>query len=316
MVDFPAGLWYYDSINDRRGKVMKKTQNRSRLMLMGSMFIFGTIGIFRRWIPLASSVLAVARGFIGALFLLGVMALKKQKPDATAIRKNLGKLLLSGGAIGVNWILLFEGYRFTSVATATLCYYLAPIFVLLAAPLVLKERLTARKLLCVLAALGGMVLVSGVLQAGFSLAELRGVCLSVGAAVFYAAVIVCNQTIRDISAYDKTVVQLASASLVTLPYALATETMAPGFFTGPVLGLLLVVGILHTGVTYALYFGSMEALPAHTVAIFSYIDPIVAVLLSALLLREPMGPAGWAGAVLILGAAVVSELPEKPSSPR
>lgn len=292
-----------------------KTAARSRGMLIASMCIFGTIGIFRRWIPLASSVLAVARGLIGAAFLLGVMALKKQKPDTAAIGRNLWKLLLSGGAIGVNWILLFEGYRFTSVATATLCYYLAPIFVLLAAPVVLRERLTLRKSLCVLAALGGMVLVSGVLTAGFSLQELRGVLLSLGAAVFYAGVVLCNQTIRDISAYDKTAVQLAAAALVTLPYALLTEGLPSSLFTGPVLAMVLLVGVIHTGLTYALYFGSMEALPAHTVAIFSYIDPIVAILLSALLLREPMSPESWLGAALILGAAFVSELPEKQHAP-
>lgn len=295
---------------------MKNSPARSRLMLIAAMVIFGTIGIFRKCIPLASSVLALGRGVIGALFLLGVVALRRKKLGWPAIRKNLWKLLLSGAFIGFNWILLFEAYRFTSVATATLCYYLAPIFVLLASPLVLKERLTGRKLLCVLAALGGMVLVSGVLQAGFRLSELKGVLFGLGAAALYADVILLNQKISAISAYDKTAVQLGTAAIVLLPYALLTESLASGYFTLPVLGLLLLVGIVHTGLAYTLYFGSMEALPAHSIAIFSYIDPIVAVLLSALLLKEPMSPSGWLGAALILGAAFVSELPEKDSSPR
>lgn len=295
---------------------MTNTQSRSRLMLIASMFIFGTIGIFRRWIPLASSVLALGRGLIGAVFLLAVIALRGKKPELPAIRKNLWKLLVSGAFIGFNWILLFEAYRFTSVATATLCYYLAPMFVILASPLVLKEKLSARKLLCVLAALGGMVLVSGVLQAGFRVSELKGVLFGLAAAALYASVILLNQRITGISAYDKTAVQLGAAALVLLPYTLLTENLAPGYFTLPVLGLLFLVGIIHTGLAYALYFGSMEALPAHSIAIFSYIDPIVAILLSALLLKEPMTPGGWLGALLILGAAFVSELPEKGSSPR
>jgi len=295
---------------------MKTSPARSRVMLVAAMVIFGTIGIFRKYIPLASSVLALGRGIIGAVFLLAVIALRREKPNGAAIRKNLWKLVLSGAFIGFNWILLFEAYRFTSVATATLCYYLAPIFVLLASPLLLKERLSGRKILCVLAALGGMVLVSGVLQAGFRLSELRGVLFGLGAAALYAGVILLNQKITAISAYDKTAVQLGTAAIVLLPYTLLTENLAPGYFTWPVLGLLLLVGIVHTGLAYTLYFGSMEALPAHSIAIFSYIDPIVAVLLSALLLKEPMGPAGWLGAVLILGAAFVSELPEKDSSPR
>lgn len=295
---------------------MKNAQSCSRLMLIASMIIFGTIGIFRRWIPLASSVLALSRGLIGAVFLLAVIALRGKKPELSAIRKNLWKLLISGAFIGFNWILLFEAYRFTSVATATLCYYLAPMFVLLASPFVLKEKLSGRKLLCLLAALGGMVLVSGVLQAGFRLSELKGVLFGLGAAALYASVVLLNQKLTDISAYDKTAVQLGAAALVILPYTLLTESLAPGDFTWPVIGLLLLVGIVHTGLAYTLYFGSMEALPAHSIAIFSYIDPIVAVLLSALLLKEPMTPAGWLGALLILGAAFVSELPEKNASPR
>ncbi len=295
---------------------MKNAQSCSRLMLIASMIIFGTIGIFRRWIPLASSVLALSRGLIGAVFLLAVIALRGKKPELSAIRKNLWKLLISGAFIGFNWILLFEAYRFTSVATATLCYYLAPMFVLLASPFVLKEKLSGRKLLCLLAALGGMVLVSGVLQTGFRLSELKGVLFGLGAAALYASVVLLNQKLTDISAYDKTAVQLGAAALVILPYTLLTESLAPGDFTWPVIGLLLLVGIVHTGLAYTLYFGSMEALPAHSIAIFSYIDPIVAVLLSALLLKEPMTPAGWLGALLILGAAFVSELPEKNASPR
>lgn len=289
---------------------------RARIMLTATMVIFGTIGIFRRYIPLASSVLAFVRGLVGALFLLAVTALRHKKADREAIGRNFWKLLISGAFIGINWVLLFEAYRFTTVATATLCYYLAPIFVLLAAPFVLREKLTLRKLLCVLAALGGMVLVSGVLDVGFRPQELKGVAFGLGAAVLYASVILLNQTITNISAYDKTAVQLGAAAAAVLPYTLMTETLSPGFFTLPVLGMLLLVGIVHTGVAYALYFGSMDALPAHSIAIFSYIDPIVAILLSAMLLKEPMTAASWVGAVLILGAAFISELPEKSSSPR
>jgi len=91
-----------------------------------SMFIFGTIGIFRRYLPLPSSLVAMVRGAIGMAFLLAVMALIRRKLDVAAIRKNFLRLCLSGACLGINWILLFEAYNYTSVATATLCYYLAP----------------------------------------------------------------------------------------------------------------------------------------------------------------------------------------------
>ena len=289
----------------------KISEKSALFSLIFSMAIFGTIGIFRKHIELSSGVLAMARGFIGAAFLLLIIALKREKLSKAAIKRNLRLLILSGACIGFNWILLFEAYRYTTVATATLCYYLAPIFVIIASPLILKERLSNRKVLCVLVALAGMVFVSGVLQVDFTgLAELKGVLFGLGAAVFYASVILMNKKITDISAYDKTIVQLVCAATVLVPYVLLTGELAVAEWSGIGFVLVLVVGILHTGVTYALYFGSMAHLKAQTVAIFSYIDPIVAILLSAVLLQEKMDGLTILGTVMILGAAVYSEYAE------
>ena len=273
-----------------------------------SMIIFGTIGIFRRLIPLSSGLVAMSRGLIGVLFLLLVMRLRGDGMDRAAVRRKLPLLCLSGAAIGVNWILLFEAYNYTSVATATLCYYLAPMFVILASPLVLREKLTLRKLACVSAALLGMVFVSGVLEASGG-AGLKGVLLGLGAAVLYASVVLMNKQLGDVPAYDRTIVQLGSSAAVLLPYVLLVEEVSIEAFTPGVIALLLVVGIVHTGIAYALYFGSLMQLKAQTAAILSYIDPVVAVLLSALLLKEHMSLLSGLGAVLVLGAAIVSELP-------
>ena len=276
-----------------------------------SMVIFGTIGVFRRYIPLPSSLVAMTRGLIGMLFLLLVMLLRRRGMNRAAVRRKFAMLCLSGAAIGVNWILLFEAYNYTSVATATLCYYLAPMFVILASPLVVGERLTAKKMICVLAALLGMVFVSGVLEAGGGSSDLKGVLLGLGAAVLYASVVLMNKQLGDVPAYDRTIVQLGSSAAVLLPYVLLTEDMGALTFTPGTIGLLLVVGIVHTGIAYALYFGSLMQLKAQTAAILSYIDPVVAVLLSALVLREHMSLLSGLGAVLVLGAAVVSELPSR-----
>ncbi len=283
----------------------------ARLQLISSMVIFGTIGLFVHYIPLPSSVIACARGLIGALFLLLVMVLRHKRPDVGALRKNALLLLFSGAALGFNWILLFEAYRYTTVATATLCYYLAPMFVLLASPIVLKERLTVRKVVCVLVALFGMVFVSGVANTGIPApSELLGILLGVAAAILYACIVLMNKCMKGVSGNDRTVTQLGLSFIIVLPYILLTEDMALLQITPVSLGLLIFVGIVHTGIAYALYFGSLDKLSAHTAAIFSYIDPIVAILLSALLLKEQLGWTGVVGAVLILGSAFISELPE------
>lgn len=285
----------------------------AKIKITAAMVTFGTIGIFVRYIPLPSSIIALVRGVLATFFLLAVMACGNRWPDKAAITRNLALLLISGALIGFNWILLFEAYNYTSVAVATLCYYLAPVFVIIASPFILGEKLTARKTLCVIAALAGMVLVSGVIQnyaSGGNTEDLNltGVLLGIGAGALYATIILINKKLKDISSYDTTVMQLAAASIVLVPYCLLTVDVGALEVTPGSAVLLVVVGIVHTGIAYVLYFGSIKELPAQTVAIFSYIDPILAVLLSALLLKESMDMLSILGAILILGATFVSEM--------
>ena len=281
----------------------------AKLKLLTSMAIFGTVGIFVRYIPLSSAAIAFCRGVMGCVFLLLLLAVTGKKLCFSDIKKNLALLLISGAAIGINWILLFEAYRYTTVATATVCYYLAPAFVMLASPL-LGEKLTAKKLGCVAVAMVGMVFVSGIFTQG-SGGSFLGVVLGVGAAAFYASVMVLNKKLSPIGAYDKTILQLAAAAAVIAPYLLFTDGLSFDGMQATEWVLLAVVGIVHTGIAYALYFGSMKDLNAQTVAILSYLDPVLSILLSALILREAMDVFAVIGAVLILGSALYSELPER-----
>ena len=283
---------------------------KAKLSLIISMFVFGTIGIFRKYVPLSSGLIAISRGYIGAVVLiLLIVLIKKQKIAIGAIKSNLFLLCLSGGFIGINWILLFESYQYTSVATATLCYYMAPVFVVVAAPFLFKEKITLKKAICVAVALVGMVLVSGIIETGFTgVSELKGILLGLGAALFYASVIVLNKKIKNVPIYEKTIVQLMSAATVLVPYSLLVEDNSAVEITPLVIIMLAIVGVVHTGISYALYFGSIEKLNTQTVAIFSYIDPIVAIILSAVILSEKMSAFGVIGAILILGSTMVSEL--------
>lgn len=288
---------------------MKSNTGHHLSALTGSMVIFGTIGLFRRFIPLPSEVLACARGIMGGLFLLLLLRARGRSFDRRAVRAHWKLLVLSGAMIGFNWILLFEAYNYTTVAIATLCYYLQPVIVILLSPLVLGERVSLRKGICVLTALAGMVLVSGIAGSdGLPSGDLRGVFLGLGAAVLYAGVVLLNKRIVGVPVYEKTVLQLLSASLVLLPYMAAAGTLHAYSLGIGQAAALITVGIVHTGMAYVLYFGSVERLPAQTAALFGYIDPVTAVFLSVILLHEPMSLLTLAGAVLILGSAAVSEL--------
>ena len=284
-------------------------EQTSRLKIIFSMVIFGTIGLFVRNIALPSSIISLSRGLCGVAFLFIVMAIKRTKLSRTAVQSNLFWLCASGVALGFNWAFLFESYRHTTVATSTLCYYMAPMLIILAAPLVLKERLTVRKLLCIIAALIGMVCISGVLDRGMPAAgELKGILFGLAAAVLYACVVLVNKQMQGITSYERTIMQLAISAVVMLPYCLLTESASSVSLTPRSVIMLLIVGAVHTGFAYVLYFGAMECVPAQTAAIVSYIDPVVALLISVTVLGEKLGVVGWIGAALILGAALVSEL--------
>lgn len=284
--------------------------NTARLQLIASMLIFGTIGIFVRYIPLPSSIIALVRGIVGTVFLLILTWIRKTPISWSIVKKNLLFLVLSGVAIGFNWILLFEAYRYTTVATATLCYYLAPVIVMLVSPIFLKEPLTLRKAVCIIVALCGMVLVSGVLGADFSgSGDALGILFGLGAAVLYASAILMNKKLPEVPAFDKTIVQLGIAAIALLPYVLFTQRGTEQPLTPLTIGLLIVVGIVHTGIAYVLYFGSIKDISAQTAALFSYIDPVSAIFLSAIFLHEGLTTAGVIGAVLVLGSTLFSEWP-------
>ena len=286
-----------------------KNDKRSMAMLIAAMAIWGSIGIFRRYIPLPSSVLAATRGVIGTLFLLVFLKFRGRKFRFSMSGKLIVWYAVAGAIMAFNWVFLFEAYNYTSIAIATLCYYMMPVFVTLASAVLFSERLTARKLICVAVCLFGMLLVSGVIGSGLpGPGETKGILLGLGAAVLYAIVVLMNKKVSGIDPFEKTIVQLLASSAALVPYLLLTVDPGSLQLSGIAIPMLLVVGILHTGIPYALYFGCTDGLKAQTVAIFGYLDPIVAVLLSALLLGEPLTVLSMIGVVLVIGGAIVSEL--------
>lgn len=286
---------------------MQEKNTKAYIMMITSMLIFGTIGIFRKYIPLSSEMLAFSRGLMGSLFLLIFIAATGRRPE----RLSAGKLLwlaVTGAIMGMNWLLLFEAYRYTSVARATLCYYMQPTILIFLSPVFFKEKLTVKKLFCAAAAIVGMIFVSGVAEESQSdVQDVNGIFCALCAAALYAAVIILNKKVQVDDAYQKTLVQLASAALVLVPRVIAAGAGEFTALDSRSVVMVLVIGIVHTGIAYVLYFGCMQRLRAQSIAVLSYIDPVFALVLSAAVLHEQLSPLDLAGAALIIGSALVSE---------
>lgn len=287
---------------------MQEKNAKAYIMMITSVLIFGTIGIFRKYIPLSSEMLAFSRGLLGSIFLLIFIAVTGRRPKRLGGRKLLW-LAVTGAIMGMNWLLLFEAYRYTTVATATMCYYMQPTIVILLSPVFFKEKLTAKKLICAAAAVVGMLFVSGMAEeAQLGAQDIKGILCGLGAAALYAAVIIMNKKVQVDDSYQKTMVQLAGAALVLAPRVIPVGSGEITAMNTAAIVMVLVVGIVHTGIAYVLYFGSMQSLKAQSVAVLSYIDPVFALILSAAVLHESLSPLGLAGAVLIIGSALVSEI--------
>jgi drug/metabolite transporter (DMT)-like permease len=273
------------------------------------MAIFGSIGLFVKNIDQASSEIAFLRGMIGSLFLIGISLIIRQKPSFKQVKQNILLLVLSGAAIGFNWILLFQSYKYTTISNATLSYYFAPVFVMLLAPIVLKEKLTFIKVSCIIAAMIGLFLIVNV---GDSSTEstynhVVGVLYGLSAAILYASVILMNKFIKNLSGFETTVIQLMLAALVLLPYVLLKDHLNLPAITLHSWIFILILGIIHTGIAYFLYFSSFKELKGQTIAVLSYIDPISAVILAAIFLGESMSIIQILGGILILGSTFLSE---------
>ena len=286
-----------------------KKENTAKMLMAAAMLIFGTLAPFVRKINVSSAELALYRAVLAAVLVGAFLLITRQKLSVTQVKKELLLLLLSGGAMGINWILLFEAYKYTTVSVATLSYYFAPVIVMAVCPLLFKEKMTPKQILCFVMSTIGLVLITGI--GGGGAQDLVGIAFGLGAAVFYAAVMLLNKFIKGVAGLHRTFVQFLAAIVVLVPYVAFSGGFTLGSLDGTGWGNLLIVGLVHTGITYCMYFSALKELPGHKAAILSYIDPLVAVLVSVAWLGERMSVPQLIGGLLILGFTLLSELPGK-----
>ena len=278
------------------------------MMMVTAMAVFGTVALFVRNIPVSSSEIALYRAVMAALLLGAFLLLSGQKIDFRAIRKELPLLLISGMAMGINWILLFEAYRYTTVSVATLSYYFAPVIVTVACPILFKEKMGVKQWLCFGMSSLGIVLITGVGDLSAGNTHLIGILFGFGAAVLYAAVVLLNKFIKGVAGIQRTFLQFVAAILILLPYVLLTGGIHLHSLSGSGWVNLLIIGIIHTGITYCLYFSALRDIPGQEAAIRCYIDPLVAVAISVFVLGEQLTLLQLLGGILILGFTLYNEI--------
>ena len=283
-------------------------QKTAKGSMIAAMAVFGTIGAFKKWIPLTSGEIALYRALLAAALISVVLLITKQKIHFRQIKKELPLLLISGAAMGFNWILLFEAFHYTTVSIATLSYYFAPVLVTVMTPILFKEKPGAKQVICSVMATVGIVMITGIGNLGGRTSHLIGIAFGLSAAVLYASVVLINKFIQNVGGLHRTFLQFLAAIVVLIPYVLLTGTTKEPIGAGG-LANMLVVGLVHTGIAYCLYFSALKELPGQQVAILSYIDPLLAICVSAWVLKEaPLNTWQIVGGILILGFTLLNEI--------
>jgi RarD protein len=280
---------------------------KSNIQFILSMIIFGTIGLVVRYIDLSSSETALLSSSIGCLFLMFVFLVMKKSIPWKLVKANASVLFLSGVALGGNWIFLYQSYNYTTVTNATLAYYFAPVVVMILSPMILKEQLSIKKIVCIGVAIVGMILIVGNGISAFGKGDLLGIFFGLVAAAFYAALMLLNKFIQNMAKLEITIIQLGTTALLLLPYVLFTEGFGILGVSRSSIPFIMLLGIVNTGIGFWLFFSGMQNLKGQSIAMLSYVDPFVAILISGVILKEQMTIIQMLGGALLLGSTFISE---------
>ena len=288
---------------------------KERLKLTLISATFGTVGLFTHFIPLSSAAIVFYRALLGGLFIITMIKLSGKEVNVKSMRDNIVVLIFTGFFMALNWVLQFEAFKVSSVAIGTVCYNMMPIFLLIIASFMFNEKITLKSGLCILVATIGVILVSNVVNAGIRSHEVLGCIYGILGAIFYALIVTFNRKLNQIETHDKVIFQFMFSAFIMVFYvlliekkslmfdqSLSTNTKAIGAIC------MIVLSFFHTGFCYVHYFNAVSRLKAETVAILTYIDPVVALFLSYFVLKEDMTALQFLGAILILGSTLFNEL--------
>jgi len=275
-----------------------------KLKILISMLIWGSLGIFVRFISLPSLEIAFFRAIIASSSILLIKYLFIKEKVALGDNKKL--LVISGVFLAGNWIFLFEAYKRTTIANATLSYYMAPVLaVVFASFLIKEEKLTAKGLIALLVSFSGLILIYQMnANNSFELSQLSGILFGLFAAFMYAFVVICNKKMSGISPFDRVLFQMIVSSIILIPIVIFRGQLV--IQSGNELLFILIVGFIHTTLPYLLYFPSIEHVRVQTASILSYIDPVSALIFGSIFLSEPLGLNHIIGGSLVLFGSYLS----------
>ena len=277
---------------------------RAYLKYIFSLLLFGTNGVVASYISLSSYEIVFFRTLVGSLMLVSIFIFSKREVSFKKYKKQTFFAILSGVAMGLSWMFVYEAYKQIGVSIASLVFYCGPIIVMIVSPILFKEKLTLPKILGFITVFCGVLLVNGQISHGGNIKF--GLFCGAMAALMYSLMIIFNKQAKDIVGLEISTIQLVAGFVVVAVFI--------GFKQGFVIDVpasswipIFILGLVNTAIGCYLYFSSISDLPVQTVAVCGYLEPLSAVVFSVLILGEVMSLPQIIGAVLIICGAIFAE---------
>jgi drug/metabolite transporter (DMT)-like permease len=276
------------------------------LIIAASALSWGVIGVIVRKLPMPALTIVGFRVLLSAVSVAVILVVLRRWE---LLRPPPWPVLALGALLAAHWGLYFAAIKQTSVASAVLITYAGPIVIAMIAPLLIGERVPPLSIAALAVSAAGIALIS--LSGGSGDAAVRpaGVALAVGAAISMAVLIVLLKRFSARTDPMRVVVYLDGIASALLWPALVFPDYR---LSGAYLGYLALLGVVLTGLTGILYVLALRWVPATTVGVLSYLEPVSAVVLAAVLLGQRLTTAVVVGgaAIVAAGVAVVVATPD------
>ncbi|MGT3184309.1 DMT family transporter [Yersinia enterocolitica] len=278
-----------------------KIKTRGAVEMIAAMLISGTVG----WPVIASGQPAVTvvfwRCVFGAFAMFIACVMLGLLKRGVLTRQHIAIAIIGGITLVLNWVLLFGAYSYASISVATVTYHTQPFMLVGLGVLFFGEKLTANVLGWLLVAFGGMLFIIIGQQGAITLGSdyLIGVVMALGAAFMYAITAAIIKRLKGLPPHLIVLIQLLVGAILLAPFVRWSDFPLPG----STWGLLLIIGVIHTGLMSSLLYGAIQKIPTSLVGALSFIYPVVAIFVDWLVFGHRLSVMQMVGASAILLAA-------------
>lgn len=273
---------------------------------------WGIIGIFARKLSengFSSIQLTASRCAITAI-LLTVYLVFKDREKLKIDKKDIWYFIGTGiGSIIFFNIFYFMTIQETTLSIASILLYTAPCFVVILSSIIFKERITLNKILALLMAFIGCVLITGIIGMSSLNITSFGILTGLGSGICYALYsIFGGLALKKYDTLTVTVYTFIVASVSILPFSNMTEMIQNIVTSKIVLSNVLLLGIVSTLVPFLLYTLGLKNMEAGKASVMAFVEPMVATIVGIILFGEQLNIQNIVGIILIFMSIILLNL--------